>query len=100
MRIIPMENRKNDLVLIVDDNPNNIQVLAPILAECGYELGIAQNAYEVYKFLEENIPILILLDVEMPEIDGYEVCRTIKAVPKYKDIPIIFLTVKSEMNDV
>jgi PAS domain S-box-containing protein len=95
-----MENNKNDLVLIVDDNPNNIQVLANILAECGYELGIAQNAHEVYKFLEENTPVLILLDVEMPDIDGYEVCRTIKEVPKYNDIPIIFLTVKSEMNDI
>ena len=47
-----MENKRNDLVLIVDDNPNNIQVLATIMAECGYELGIAQNAYEVYQFLE------------------------------------------------
>jgi PAS domain S-box-containing protein len=95
-----MENRCNDLILIVDDNPNNIQVLATIMAECGYELGVAQNAYEVYKFLEENSPELILLDIEMPDIDGYEVCRTIKGVPKYKDIPVIFLTVKSEMQDI
>jgi PAS domain S-box-containing protein len=95
-----MENRKNDLVLIVDDNPSNIQVLATILAEYNYELGIAQNANEVYKFLEENTPVLILLDVEMPDIDGYEVCRTIKEVPQYRDIPIIFLTVKNEMDDI
>jgi signal transduction histidine kinase len=100
MRIIQMENRKNDLVLIVDDNPNNIQVLATIMAEYGYELGIAQNAYEVYKFLAENTPVLILLDVEMPDIDGYEVCRTIKANSHYKDIPIIFLTVKNEIEDI
>ncbi|MCQ6277118.1 response regulator, partial [Bacillus sp. V3B] len=95
-----MKNRSNDLVLIVDDNPNNIQVLATIMAECGYELGIAQNAHEVYQFLKENTPELILLDVEMPDIDGYEVCCTIKADPKYKEIPIIFLTVKSEMEDI
>ena len=95
-----MENRSNDLVLIVDDNPNNIQVLATIMAECGYELGIAQNAHEVYQFLEENTPELILLDVQMPDIDGYEVCSTIKANPKYKEIPIIFLTVKSETEDI
>jgi signal transduction histidine kinase len=100
MRILQMENRKNDLVLIVDDNPNNIQVLATIMAEYGYELGIAQNAYEVYKFLAENTPVLILLDVEMPDIDGYEVCRTIKANSHYKDIPIIFLTVKNEIEDI
>lgn len=95
-----MENRGNNLVLIVDDNPNNIKVLATIMAECGYELGIAQKAHEVYQFLEENIPELILLDVEMPDIDGYEVCGTLQADPKYKEIPIIFLTVKSETEDI
>jgi PAS domain S-box-containing protein len=95
-----MENTNNNLILIVDDNPNNIQVLATVLAECGYELGIAQNAYEVFTFLEENTPELILLDVELPDIDGYEICKTIKKVPKYKDIPIIFLTVKSEKQDI
>ncbi len=95
-----MENKSNDLILIVDDNPNNIQVLATIMAECGYELGIAQNAHEVYQFLEENTPALILLDVEMPDIDGYEVCCTLKEDPQYKDIPIIFLTVKSETEDI
>jgi PAS domain S-box-containing protein len=95
-----MENLTSNLILIVDDNPNNIQVLATVLAECGYELGIAQNAYEVFTFLEENTPELILLDVELPEIDGYDICKTIKKVPKYKDIPIIFLTVKSEKQDI
>ncbi len=95
-----MENKINNLVLIVDDNPNNIKVLATIMAECGYELGIAQHAQEVYQFLEENTPELILLDVEMPDIDGYEVCGTLKADSRYKNIPIIFLTVKSETEDI
>src|SRR4051812_12369412 len=95
-----MKNRSRDLVLIVDDNPNNIQVLASIMAECGYELGIAQHANEVYQFLEDNTPELILLDVEMPDIDGYEVCSTIKADPQYKEIPIIFLTVKDGTEDI
>lgn len=95
-----MEIRGKELVLIVDDNPNNIQVLATIMAECGYELGIAQNAQEVYQFLAENTPELILLDVEMPEVDGYEVCSKIKSDPKWEEIPIIFLTVKSEMEDI
>ena len=51
-------------------------------------------------FLKENVPELILLDVEMPDISGYEVCSTIKADPKHKEIPIIFLTVKSETEDI
>ncbi len=95
-----MKNNGSNLVLIVDDNPNNIQVLATILAECGYELGIAQNASEVYQFLNGNSPDLILLDVEMPDVDGYEVCSNIKADPTHQDIPIIFLTVKSETEDI
>jgi two-component system sensor histidine kinase/response regulator len=95
-----LDNMNNDLILIVDDNPNNIQVVATIMAEYGYELGIAMNAKEAYKFLEESIPDLILLDVGMPEIDGYEVCRTLKMDPRYMDIPIIFLTVKDEKEDI
>ena len=59
---------KNNLVLLVDDNPNNIQVLASIIAD----IGIAQSANETYQFLKGNAPNLILLDVEMPDIDGYE----------------------------
>lgn len=95
-----MSNINKDLILIVDDNPNNIQVVATIMSENGYELGIAMNATEAYKFLEENIPKLILLDVDMPEIDGFEVCSTLKKSSKYKDIPIIFLTVKDEKDDI
>jgi len=95
-----MVNNSNDLVLLVDDNPNNIQVLATIMADCGYEIGIAQSAHEVYRFLEHNRPDLILLDVEMPEVDGYEVCANIKANHDYKDTPIIFLTVKKETEDI
>ncbi|WP_023974420.1 hybrid sensor histidine kinase/response regulator [Clostridium beijerinckii] len=95
-----MSNINSDLILIVDDNPNNIQVVATIISENGYELGIAMNAIEAYKFLEENIPELILLDVDMPEIDGFEVCSTLKKSSKYKDIPIIFLTVQDEKDDI
>ncbi len=95
-----MSNINSDLILIVDDNPNNIQVIATIMSETGYELGIAMSATEAYKFLEENIPELILLDVDMPEIDGFEACSTLKKSSRYKDIPIIFLTVKDEKDDI
>jgi two-component system sensor histidine kinase/response regulator len=95
-----MNYMNGELVLIVDDNPNNIQIVATIMAEHGYELGFAMNAIEAYKFLEENTPELILLDIDMPEIDGFEVCSTLKKNPRYKDIPIIFLTAKHEKEDV
>lgn len=95
-----MSNMDKNLILIVDDNPNNIQVVATIIAEYGYELGIAMNAKEAYKFLEVTTPALILLDVDMPETSGYEVCSTLKRNKKYKDIPIIFLTVKDATEDI
>lgn len=95
-----MESVDNNLILIVDDNPNNVQIVAALLAEYGFEPGIAMSAGEAYRFLEENSVELILLDIEMPGIDGYEVCRVIKNKPKYKDIPIIFLTVKDKKEDI
>ena len=95
-----VENMNNDLVLIIDDNPSNVQVLATMMAEYNFELGIAMNANEAYTFLEENIPNIILLDIEMPGINGYEVCSTLKNDLKYSNIPIIFLTVKSENEDI
>jgi signal transduction histidine kinase len=95
-----MNKMNGDLVLIVDDNPNNIQVVATIMAEYGYEMGIAMNAAEAYKFLEANTPKLILLDVDMPEINGFEVCSALKKDLMYKNIPIIFLTAKNDKEDV
>jgi signal transduction histidine kinase len=95
-----MNSMNGDLVLIVDDNPNNIQVVATIMAEYGYELGIAMNAIEAYKFLEANTPELILMDADMPEVNGFEVCSTLKKDLLYKNIPIIFLTAKNDKEDV
>jgi signal transduction histidine kinase len=95
-----MNSMNGDLVLIVDDNPNNIQVVATIMAEYGYELGIAMNATEAYKFLEANTPELILMDADMPEVNGFEVCSTLKKDLLYQNIPIIFLTAKSDKEDV
>jgi signal transduction histidine kinase len=95
-----MNSMNGDLVLIVDDNPNNIQVVATIMAEYGYELGIAMNAIEAYKFLEANTPELILMDADMPEVNGFEVCSTLKKDLMYKNIPIIFLTAKNDKEDV
>lgn len=95
-----MDDNLNDLVLIVDDNPNNIKLLASILNKLSYKTGFAMNGQETLSFLEENIPILILLDIMMPDMSGYEVCQKIKENPKLKDIPIIFLTAKSEKEDI
>ena len=95
-----MKDNINNLVLIVDDNPHNIQVLAAVVNQCNYKSGFAMNGRQALDFLEENIPALILLDVMMPEMNGYEVCQEIKKKKQFQDIPIIFLTARSDKEDI
>ncbi|MGB0257342.1 MAG: response regulator [Coraliomargarita sp.] len=86
-------------VLIVDDTPENIDVLAEILS-ADYEIKVALNGMQALKIAQNTTGLaLILLDVMMPEIDGYEVCRQLKASPSTADIPVIFVTAKNEVED-
>jgi DNA-binding response OmpR family regulator len=91
---------KAPLILIVEDNPKNIQFLGNLLMPHQYEIGVAQNGVDALAFLEERVPDLILLDVMMPEMDGYEFCRKIKSNLALSHISVIFLTAKSESDDI
>ncbi len=83
-------------ILIVDDIAKNIQLIANVLKEFNYNLFFARNAYEAYDVLEKNTINLILLDVMMPEVDGFSAAKVIKSNDKDKDIPIIFITAKND----
>ncbi len=83
-------------VLIVDDVPKNIQVVANILGEREYEISYATSGKEALGNLEEENFDLVLLDVMMPEMDGYEVCRRIKQNYPYLDTPVIFVTARTD----
>jgi putative two-component system response regulator len=83
------------LVLIADDNKNNIALLEKALKN-EYRLGIAQNGLEAVDYAEKHHPDLILLDIMMPEMDGFEVCLKLKAGLKTKEIPLIFLSAIDE----
>lgn len=85
-------------ILIVDDVLDNIQVAMNILKEDRYDFSYAKNGESALSLLHENKFDLILLDIMMPGIDGYEVCRQIKKDPLYSDIPIIFLTAKADID--
>ena len=87
-------------LLIVDDTPQNLQVLGGILREQGYKLSVAQSGVQALEVARRVLPDLILLDVMMPEMDGFEVCRQLKADPAMAEIPVIFLTAKTEAEDV
>ena len=90
----------NERILIVDDTPANIQTLSGILKEKGYQLSVATNGKQALQVLEKVRPDLILLDVMMPEMDGFEACRQIKKSESLNDIPIIFLTAKTDTADI
>ncbi len=89
------ENAARPTVLIVDDAPENLMVMESILAK-HYSLKSFNDAREALDYAFANPPDLILLDIMMPKIDGFEVCRRLKANPELVDIPVIFITSKNE----
>jgi diguanylate cyclase (GGDEF)-like protein len=91
---------EKNCILIVDDNPDNIRVLGTILRQNNYRVVIAQSGVQALKTLEITDVDLILLDVMMPEMDGFEACRCIKTNPDWQVIPIIFLTAKVEESEI
>ncbi|MCL4694360.1 MAG: response regulator [Candidatus Hydrogenedentes bacterium] len=83
-------------VLIVDDNPENLRVLREMLADQGFEVRVARDGRQALRSVEASPPDLVLLDIHMPDVDGYEVCRQLKRDPRYQDIPVIFLSALGE----
>ncbi len=86
-------------VMVVDDAPANIQIVNSILKDL-YKIRIATSGAKAFELAKVTpLPDLILLDVVMPEMDGYEVCTQLKLDPETKDIPVIFLTGQTEVED-
>jgi serine phosphatase RsbU (regulator of sigma subunit) len=87
-------------ILVVDDTPSNIQSLAATLKPAGYQVLVATNGQQALDVMAKVRPDLILLDIMMPIMDGFEACANIKANADWHDIPIIFLTAKTETADL
>jgi signal transduction histidine kinase len=83
-------------ILVVDDNPTNLSVISQALRSEGLQVRIAVDGEDALNKVVQNPPELILLDVQMPGIDGFEVCQRLKAMPLTADIPIIFMTALSD----
>ena len=83
-------------ILIVDDNLDVLRFLSTVLDTSGYNVRVVKNGEQALASIDISEPDLILLDVHMPEMSGFEVCRIIKKDPKYKNIPIILLTALSD----
>src|SRR4026207_1105889 len=87
-------------ILVIEDEPANIETLSALLKERGHQINIATNGRQALQVLERIRPDLILLDIMMPEMDGFETCRRIKASTAWREIPIIFLTAKADTADI
>jgi len=92
-----MDSEKK-IILLVDDNPANLRIGKNVLVE-KYAVATAPSAEKMFSLLETNNPSLILLDVDMPEMNGYEAIKILKSKPQTKDIPVIFLTARTESDD-
>jgi len=89
-----------DRILIVDDNSKNIQVLATVLAKNNYEVEYALRGKDTIEIVRSEDFELILLDIMMPELDGFDTCLAIKKIEGKQDIPIIFLTAKTDVESI
>jgi signal transduction histidine kinase len=94
-----MDVNKN-LILVIDDNPANLQVLGNQLRDRDMEIAVATSGAKGIEIAKAKSPDLILLDIMMPEMDGYEVCERLKSEDRTKDIPVIFLTARMEEDDI
>lgn len=95
-----MSSAKDIKILIVDDVSDNIQVAMNILREENYTFSFATDGEEALNMLKNESFDLILLDIMMPKIDGFEVCRQLKILPQAKNIPVIFLTAKADVDSI
>lgn len=86
-------------ILIVDDTPENVEVLTTLLQLEGYDVRCAISGQMALMGIEAEPPDVILLDIMMPDMNGYEVCQTLKENPKTKDIPIIFISALDDVFD-
>ena len=86
------------LIMLVDDNPANLRIGKNVLSE-KYIVVTAPSAKKLFSLLRNTHPILILLDIDMPEMNGYEAIATLKSIPETKDIPVIFLTGMTDSRD-
>ncbi|SDC96207.1 Response regulator receiver domain-containing protein [Algoriphagus faecimaris] len=85
-------------ILIVDDEPNILLSLEYLLKKEGFRVFIARDGEEAMAIMEENLPQLVILDIMMPKVDGYEVCKYIRK--KSDEVKVIFLSAKSKQQDI
>ncbi|MGB7440287.1 MAG: response regulator [Coleofasciculaceae cyanobacterium] len=92
-------SKKSPSILVVDDKVENLRLLQNLLSSAGYKIRMAPSGELALKTIEYSLPDLILLDVKMPDINGYEVCLKLKSQDKTANIPVIFISAFDEQID-
>lgn len=87
-------------ILIVDDDPYILMSLDFLMKKSGYEVIIARNGTEAMELIETHLPHIVLLDIMMPDVDGYQICKHIKQTEHLKNIQVVFLSAKSNETDI
>jgi DNA-binding response OmpR family regulator len=87
-------------ILAVDDDATALGALRQILTQKGYEVAVSQSGDEALEWLTERTPDLVILDVAMPGLSGFETCRRIRKDPRFRDLPVVFLTAKGMLADM
>ena len=87
-------------ILVVDDNARNLQLISSVLGKAGYKINAVNSGEKALTYLQKRRPDIILLDIMMPGMNGFEVCKELKATEALCDIPVIFLTAKNDGNDL
>ncbi len=98
--LLEAEHPGDALILAVDDDPSVLRVLTFILRGAGFAVRTLSSPLEFWGTLEAVEPDLVLLDVQMPEVNGYQLCRAVRADPRWAELPIVFLTARSDPSDV
>lgn len=87
-------------ILVVDDDPYILMSLEFLMKKNGYDVMVARNGNEALELVDKQLPQLVLLDIMMPDVDGYEICRHIKNSKKLKAIKVVFMSAKSREADI
>ena len=88
-----------NLVAIVDDEPDILELVSLNLEKAGYQTHKCEDAESLMRFLREQIPDLIILDLMLPDVDGFDICKNLKRDNQYSEIPIIMLTARGDETD-
>jgi len=87
-------------ILVVDDDPYILMSLEFLMRKSGFDVLVARNGKETLEILNRNVPDVVLLDIMMPDVDGYDICKHIKSTKKLKECKVVFLSAKSKESDI